>query len=332
MGGNLFQGSSRISRDDFFRISNELAELIHKKYPEKRIKPTETVENKKDFGDIDILIDRPKLSKDDFNEIFGHHSFIGKGDVQSFLYENVQIDLIYDVNFEFADFYFGRVDFGNLLGRVSHKTGFKLATSGLYFIFREDSYQIAEVLVSDNPSRVLEFFGLNPSRFFAGFNSDIEVYDYVISSPYFNKDIYLLENRSNAARVRDRKRKSYHKFLEYINDIDIEHCYPYPDTSGKFGYIKNDFFFERACKFFDGFEERYKEVEIIANKAKLYKLKFNGKLVMDLTGLANKELGHFMESLREIEGFRNYILETDDETIKDYILEMFKEYQQYQEK
>jgi hypothetical protein len=57
------------------------------------------------------------------------------------------------------------------------------------------------------------------------FETDNEMYDYVISSPYFVPEIYLLENRSYDARQRDKKRPSYNRFLEYIKDMKQDAYY-----------------------------------------------------------------------------------------------------------
>lgn len=40
------------------------------------------------------------------------------------------------------------------------------------------------------------------------------------SSPYVNRDIYLLENRKQKARARDSKRKTYSEFLAWVEQAE----------------------------------------------------------------------------------------------------------------
>lgn len=308
MGGNLFKNSLRLSKNEYDTMATFI-ETILRTQAQRKAKRTQAVLLKNDFGDLDILVSAPKLTIQEVSTLFDVplENIVNNGKVISFLYQQFQVDLIFvhaDC-FDFEYMYYGRADFGNLLGRIAHKTGFKLATNGLYFILREGDYQFCEIQVSKNVREVFEFYELNYDRFLREFNSDHDVYRFLISCPYFNKNIYLLENRSNAARVRDKKRKAYHEFLEFIANLPNENDYIFESgTSGKFGYIKNEFFFNKALAFFPEFSKIYQEQEAAFLAEREFKKKFNGEIVKQWTGLENKELGLLMKKIRSMEHYK----------------------------
>lgn len=61
------------------------------------------------------------------------------------------------------------------------------------------------------------------------------MFKYVLSSPYFDPSIYLYENLNHINRTRDRKRKTYNMFLEYISKIPFKE--PYKLTQTPYYYV-----------------------------------------------------------------------------------------------
>lgn len=57
---------------------------------------------------------------------------------------------------------------------------------------------------------------MDPARFHQGFNELEDIFEFVMSSPFFHKDWFLFENRTSDQRARDKKRKNYVAALEYF--------------------------------------------------------------------------------------------------------------------
>ena len=81
--------------------------------------------------------------------------------------------------------------------------------------------KIKEYCLSNNFEDILNILGLNTTVYKNGFDTYQEMFDFVISSPYFDKNLFLFENLNNKNRVRDKKRKTYNMFLEYLDTIEI---------------------------------------------------------------------------------------------------------------
>ena len=137
---------------------------------------------------------------------------------------------------------------------------------------------------------------------------------------------------SHQARVRDRKRLTYQKFLKWVNDP--ANGIPENEQIPKAQLRKE--WLERAFETFPTFKERFNQ----ANKKMLTireaNEKFNGNLVRELTGLDGKELGDFMRSfINEVIGEKigmpnkgerkvRWIMKRTPEQIEQAILEWHK--------
>ena len=97
---------------------------------------------------------------------------------------------------------------------------------------------------------------------------------------------------SHQARVRDRKRLTYQKFLRWVNDP--ANRIPENETVPKAQLRKE--WLERAFATFPGFKERFDSAIEKMAKIRQANEKFNGNLVRELTGLEGKELGEFMRT------------------------------------
>lgn len=74
------------------------------------------------------------------------------------------------------------------------------------------------IIVTKDFDKALKFLGFDVERFKQGFNNMNEVFEFVASSTFFNKDAFLFENRNHKARARDKKRSNYLAALEYFKD------------------------------------------------------------------------------------------------------------------
>lgn len=78
--------------------------------------------------------------------------------------------------------------------------------------------QKTSIVITKDFDKALKFLGFDVERFKQGFNNMNEVFEFVASSTFFNKDAFLFENRNHKARARDKKRSNYLAALEYFKD------------------------------------------------------------------------------------------------------------------
>jgi hypothetical protein len=229
--------------------------------------------------------------------------------------------------------YFAWNDLGNLMGRVAHKLGFKYGHEGLSMTFRDGDYQYAEVNLSKDPRAIVEFLGYDYDRFAEGFDTVEEIFNFTASTEFFNKDIYLLENRNHTSRTRDRKRKTYSEFLTWIETAELLYSYPWAELKEQGGRTYKQQFMDRAFTFFPAFKAEHDKIQASFELWKSAKANFNGDLVREWTGLTDKKLGEFMKFLRETqievfgkEAFMLFSAQAGQDGIKKWLMPIFNTY------
>lgn len=282
MGGNVFSTEykvERIDQDTFNQIKTEMADILDKggiKYYFVK-----SVSEKTDHGDIDILVD-------------GNTSFIAvnlkiptstNGDVTSILYkEKYQVDLIHtkQSDFKMSALFYDYNDFGNLIGRLIKKAGYKLTPKGLFYVYK-GHYKNTEILLSKDPKDILDILQLDCCEYFKGFEKFTDMFTYISRCPTFSAHPYRLENLSNSDRARDKKRKTYMMFLSWLDTAGIDEI-----TYGKLisPFLK-----------FPSLQSITASLELKDREEVEYRKIFNGNAVAELTGLKHKELGDFMKHL-----------------------------------
>lgn len=256
---------------------------------------------KESFGDMDILVTGPMNTLIDvIEDEFSPTEIVNNGDCISFDVMGLQIDFIKTtpelLPFNLA--YFSYNDLGNFMGRTAYRLGFKYGHDGLWYTLRDEeneSRMVAEILVTRDPERAFNFLGYDYARWKArGFAELEDVFEFTASSEYFDPAQYLLSNRSNAARVRDRKRESYRKLLEWIRR-------KYPDLTETTPKTPVDrrAHFERALEVFPEFASRYRQRAEEWNVDQAFKRNFNGRIVSEMFDVEGKELGVMMRSLTD---------------------------------
>ena len=78
--------------------------------------------------------------------------------------------------------------------------------------------QKTSIVITKVFDKALKFLGFDVERFKQGFHNMNEVFEFVSSSTFFNKDAFLFENRNHKARARDKKRSNYLAALEYFKN------------------------------------------------------------------------------------------------------------------
>jgi len=139
------------------------------------------------------------------------------GGVTSFDYKGFQIDLIHTTHekFDYALSYFSWNDCGNLVGKLAHRFGLKHGHDGLFLSLHDGHNKFGSILLTENHDDTLKFLGLDVKKFKNGFDNLEEIFAFVAASPNYSPDWYLLENITSAGRIRDKKRDTYRKFLEF---------------------------------------------------------------------------------------------------------------------
>lgn len=328
MGGKALKMiyTRRYNREEFYVLYDELKpklELAFNTIADLVI----SYRSKSTFGDMDILLlnSGNMLMPDEINKIlieqFSASQISRNSTVYSFDYKQLQIDLIFTPtsNWETSKTFFSYNDLGNLLGKTYHKLGLSFGFSGLRFIYRTNEDRILEeFIITKDFRKTLEFIGLSYERYLEGFETMIDVYDYVISSKYFEPTPFHLENLDQKNRKRNAKRANYAAFIEYIEELfgkddkDRSKKYRYDKNKSKYypvihEYFKDDIDFLGELNRLDLKEERRK---IIASK-------YNGNIIMHyIPELSGSNLGSF------IKDHDLYIKINHNSTLKDLIFAM----------
>lgn len=330
MGGNALSCTAvRLTKNNYDRLSGECVEKLRARYPGKRIEALGSYRAKDSFGDCDILIQG--------GDYYDPHQaavaldaveVVRNGPVTSVgvlmrpeLVErdgNVfQVDLIKmePEAFDFALGYFGRGDAGNLLGRLFHSAGLSLRHDGLVYYFRDGAagdYKFREIMLTQKFEEALPFMGYDPVAYAKGFDTPEDIYQYVASSPFFNRDIFLLENRNATSRARDKKRVMYMQFLQWCEARPELTAFQYPESKAEW--------LPRIVEFFPHFKGEYDQAVSDLAEQRTAKAKFNGEWVSQLTGLQGKELGglmkRFKESFASSGAQRAFVLESGADVIE----------------
>jgi len=326
MGGNALKNiteTRRYSSDEYFAVVPEVTNIVRKVVgPAARIAVIPAYRSKPDFGDMDVLVEMIDGGPKDFRgrllEAFKAPDMYANGSVYSIPLRDLQVDLILSSpeKFDFSHNYFSWNDTGNLVGRTAHKQGLIFGHDGLRFPVRDGDYQFRELVVTRDFGKALVFLGYDAKRFQKGFDGLQDIFEYVASSKFFNRDIFLLENRNAISRIRDSKRKTYMEFLKWCEVRTDLPSFDYPkDKSVWITHI---------CDQFPGFKiELDKAVADLAVQ-RTVKAKFNGAYVKDLTGLDGQALGQLMQGFRnsfpDPASMQTFILGSTEQALRDRVL------------
>lgn len=276
--------------------------------------------SKPDHGDMDILL---KVDNQFYNkginirkEVEKHlkpNEAITNDSTTSFDFEQFQIDLmpVTESVWESTKFWMDYDPSSNLLGKLFHKFGLKYGPDSLHYPFRLEGRVVHDIVITKDFRKMMEFMGLDPERKYKGFDTLEEIYDWIISSKYYNTELFLLDNLTQDDRKRNKKRPTFNKFLEYVKDIPYtSEGYHFERNKTKYlGLIDSSFPEVHFLEQIEKFKEKDKEVQAV-------KLKFNGELVMEWTDLKGKELGDVIMNFKKIHDFE-WFKNTDSNEIKD---------------
>lgn len=245
MGGNAFKNLNivRLDNNEFKKISNKIVEILKNILNSENVAILPYYENKETFSNVDIMICNEdiecfeKNKNVDFfkycNEIFdGRGIAINNDNLTSIAVpinkektKFAQVDLMphnYS-NFEKNLNFFGYNDLNVLVNRFLSIPLFnaKYVPDGVELnIYREegmDDMLLGISKTSNKSLKYLEFLNLDIKKFKKGFKSKEEIFDFVLSSKYFDTSVFYSQismvNSSEKLRL---KRKVYSSFIDYV--------------------------------------------------------------------------------------------------------------------
>ena len=310
MGGNALKNcpTRRLSRQEHTSFSAELLTGLARLLPGRRIEGLQSFRTKDSFGDIDFLVEASRLDAQlqaKLKAEFGAKEVVRNGDVISFEYKESQVDLILTDarNFDFSRQFQDYNDLGNLIRRVAHRMGVRLTPAGLAYKWSNNTHLSDTIGLTHDWKQCLATLGYSHDRWQQGFDTLEDIFQYVTSSPYYHKDLYIDE-----AHSRDARRPVYQLFLQWLDNQ------PAPLTAKPKDETKASwmpYLFER----FPHFQERFLHLEHVAEQTEKAKQKFNARSVTAWTGLEGLELGRVMQQLRTSfqneSAMRDWVLATD---------------------
>lgn len=316
-------------------MSRFLPELYNALGPDVEFTVVPYYSEKEDFGDLDILV---KANTGDVRtaviehfrlpgetKLVKHYQYSTNHNCFSFLFEKFQVDLICTVeDYETSIAYYSFNDVGNILGRFYHKFGLKFGHQGLIYPMRDDRGIRKELVITKDPKKIIEFLGLDFYKWEAGgFNTLEDIFEWVAQGKYF--DPMLFEELSAINEKRDRKRKTFSRFLDWLEETKPEAKYKFlkkDDMELVDEYFPHRWIHQIEEHFECDIRGPLKAFREQMEREDKIKAKFNGEIIMEITGLKGKELGSFMNKFRENDhdgSFDDYILDTSPEKIKEYI-------------
>lgn len=318
MGGNAFDNLRRLEAEAYRAYELNALQHLRQLYPQQRVQALRYYRNKPSFGDLDIVIEKTKVSREDFEAFLqqiGADDVFYNNDMISFRWQDFQVDLIYvpPECFDSACFYFADNDLNNLVGRVAHKFGLKFGWDGLtYQIRTESGHKPQKIVLSRDPAEIYAFLGYDYARWQQGFDELPEIFEFVASTPFFHPEIFHLDRQNHQNRTRNRKRSTYQAFLSWL-ESEAERLPHFVFQEDKSLYlIKIHNAFPRAALLN---ELLHYAQDLAAHEAR--GRKFNGHRVAAWTGLKGKALGLCISRYkRQYEDFQDYLNRTDAERVK----------------
>ena len=297
MGGNALKNTQtrRYEREEYFAVAKKVTDILAKQGIKCEV--IRSYEEKESFGDLDVLVLQTPNLKNLVETKFKPNEMVVNDNVISFNVDQLQVDLIQapEHQYEFSRNYFAYNDLGNLLGRIAHKLGLKLGHDCLKYVLRDGTHVIGNIVVTREWDQALRLLHYDPKRYNEGFKALTDIFEYVLTSKLFDPDIYLLHNRNAESRIRDRKRETYMKFLQYCETIEPPKNKVAVSKQQYLYYLLND----------ASFRTQYSELIAENNRKKVLRMKFNGDIVGAATGFEGKKLGAFMEFVRKRNDLEN---------------------------
>lgn len=304
--------TERKDTSEFLRIGKSIQKTLHQYFLTQYGVTIEThvvrcYHQKPNHGDLDLLIKITSeiMSKninyrDVINLMFLPKAIHNNGGVYSFDFQNFQVDFIpvKEDKWEIAQVYYSYDPLGNIMGKTFHKFGLSYGWDGLFYKFRNFNGRLTQnILITTEAKLIFDFGGYDYERYLQGFETLEEIYDFAISSKYFDTEMFQMENLKSIDKKRNRKRGSYHLFLNYLKDNGINKCYTFNP--------EKDSYLDGICNYFPqaNLLDKLEALQLIDKRNKQLSVRFNGDIVMSwLPDLQGKDLGAAMKKFKNALG------------------------------
>ncbi len=324
MGGNALVEShgiksERMDKKVYTELENYIVSILTKL--DVNFKTVKYYHEKDDFGDLDIVVSRSKDSVAKIRKFFHENNIKHTNEFREdqnvsifsalFNGDKHQVDFMFVSQYELlsASEYYSYNDIWNLLGKIVKTYDYKLGWNGLLYTYRNGNHYKEDIVLTYDIKVALSILGLSITRYWQGFNNYDEMFEYVTSCKAFDKTKFALENLNHRNRVRDRKRKTYNLFLQYIEHKEFDHeIVPLPLPTEKFVGLQ-----EKIDELDNKFKDKNRAKEII-----------NGNIVRNVTGLDGKDINKILTTFR-VRYDVNAILKMKPELVESHIKEIVKE-------
>jgi hypothetical protein len=282
------------------------------------IMPIREIKSKTDFGDIDFIYTSNKddnFFADLIKKEYQYNGHVKNSNITSFAVGYHQIDIIRisESHRESAFNYYNDNDKGNLIGVIFNRLGFIFGHTGLDLRLNFD-----RLFLSSDFGKTLSFLkypNYAIKKMENGFETYEEMFDTVMQSPYFDSSYFQFENLNNENRTRNKKRKTYQKFVDYLQNHNKK----------TLAFSKEKMMYDALIYFSK--EKEYIEVMRKQEANRLHRERFNGDLISEMTGLKRENLGKFIQFLKSKELFlveHSYYF--SDEEIKERIMGVYTKF------
>ena len=322
MGGNIWK-TPRLEKSKYIELQKEILDKLSYTYRPFFI--PRTFSEKPDFGDEDLLLEFPLITDQYLIDAFKitPQDISLNSSVKSFKYKNFQIDLVHHnkEDLQTAWNYYSYGDLSNLIGVIANKLGLRYTHRGLTCpikLKKEDV--LGDIVISKNIKKIMSFLGLDYTKWKDGFSNELESFQWLTESCYFNKSYFDFAEYNHQNRTRNRKRQMHSRFVEWVKDKEFTNNHEVTDNLSEHIW--------RACVHFQdmswlGNAENLMEARIAEINANN---KWNANDIIRITGLSNKELGQCIAAWKKnlengftcltINNYQLYILVNKKENIE----------------
>jgi len=184
------------------------------------------------------------------------------------------------------------------MGKTYHKFNLSYGWEGLFYKYRNfRGTNSKNILLTNDVKRIFDFGGYDYNRYLLGFDTLEEIFKFTIDSKYFDTEMFQMESLNSIDKKRNRKRGSYHLFLEYLKDNNINVSYPFEEDKDMY-IIDIDAAFPEV-NLLEQLHDLYIKDELDRALAE----KFNGDVVMQwIPELQGKALGVAMSNFKKALG------------------------------
>lgn len=328
MGGHALKNTTtrRYSKTEYDAIKQHVINTLagNPLFSGRRMQAIEAYRAKDSFGDLDLLIESDGLPHTVWfaiQDMFSPNDFVRNGTVTSFDVNEFQVDLLLTPSaiYDMSAAYFAYNDLGNLLGRVAYKMGLRYGHQGLSFqVYSEktDNALLESIVLTSDPMKAMAFLGYDVERWKKGFTTIEDIFEFTVSSPYFHADFYDLEKRTYKARVRDAKRPTYTKFLEWLSLHD------YSMASADEGF--QAFHLARAREEFPHFSNDVKNVYTIEHVVSQSKEKLNAHMLSAWLDRPMDQVGPWFKQFKARwpteQAYHDWVVSTELASIEQEVL------------